>query len=250
MSFTKEHRKNIGKSLKGKPKSEKHKANIKKTHWTKKLPEEVRQIKQKISQNTPRYFQGKHLSKEHKRKIRKGNLGKKRSKETKEKIRKKTLERFKNGMPDTIKKAIGKGLKRAYKEGRRQPGMKGRHQTKEARKKIGRYNKGKKSSWYIDGRTPEITKIRHSIESRLWRESNFARDNWTCQKCGVRSKSGKIIYLHSHHIYNFSQYPELRFAIDNGITFCKKCHDKFHKIYGKKNNTREQVEEFLLEKDE
>ena len=38
----------------------------------------------------------------------------------------------------------------------------------------------------------------------------------------------------------------IRFKINNGITFSKKSHDLFHKIYGKMNNTKKQVKEFLL----
>ncbi len=104
---------------------------------------------------------------------------------------------------------------------------------------------GKDNPNFKGGITPENHKIRSSIEIRLWREAVFARDAWTCQKCGSMSEKGKAIYLHSHHIKNFAEYPELRFAIDNGITFCKKCHDLFHKIYGRRNNTKEQLEEFL-----
>ena len=62
-------------------------------------------------------------------------------------------------------------------------------------------------------------RIRTSIEYRLWREAVFARDNWTCQKCNI--KGGE---LHAHHKKSFAEYPELRFAIDNGVTLCKPCH--------------------------
>ena len=33
--------------------------------------------------------------------------------------------------------------------------------------------------------------------------------------------------------------------LKNGITLCRDCHKKFHKIYGKKNNNKGQVEEFI-----
>lgn len=90
------------------------------------------------------------------------------------------------------------------------------------------------------GVTPIHNKIRSSIESKLFIQAVFARDGYVCQKTGV--KGGKLT---AHHILNFSSHPELRFAIDNGITLSIEAHDEFHKIYGKKNNTREQLEEFL-----
>jgi len=90
------------------------------------------------------------------------------------------------------------------------------------------------------GITPQNTKIRNSIETSLWREAVFTRDNWVCQKCKI--KGGK---LHPHHICNFADYPELRLAINNGVTLCRKCHLKFHKKYGKKQNTKKQLKEFL-----
>ena len=100
--------------------------------------------------------------------------------------------------------------------------------TKKHRQNISRAHKGEKSYLWRGGITPKNRLIRSGIEFRLWREAVFARDNWTCQKCGVRSGNRKRVYLHSHHIKSFADFPELRFAIDNGITLCKACHTSLH----------------------
>lgn len=117
----------------------------------------------------------------------------------------------------------------------------GLKRSEETKIKIGNSSRGEKNHNWKGGVTTESQKIRHSIENRLWRESIFARDNWTCQKC-KDNKGGNLV---AHHILNFSQYPELRFAIDNGITLCNNCHNLFHKKYKQFNNTREQLQEFL-----
>ena len=99
---------------------------------------------------------------------------------------------------------------------------------------------GEKCNWWKGGITPKNQKIRQSFESKLWRKTIFERDNFICQKYGI--KGGELA---AHHINNFADFPELRFAIDNGITLSKKAHQEFHKKYGTKNNTREQLKEFL-----
>jgi hypothetical protein len=115
----------------------------------------------------------------------------------------------------------------------------GRKHTIESRKKMSEAQKGSKCYAWKGGITPINFAIRNSIQYRLWRESVFARDNWICQRC---KKNGGIV---AHHIKPFSSYSELRFAIDNGIVFCKSCHNLFHSIYGKKDNNKEQIEEFI-----
>lgn len=108
---------------------------------------------------------------------------------------------------------------------------------------IGSRLKGKDHPWYIDGRTPENKIVRGSIEMKLWKKACMERDNFTCQKTGQVGGN-----LEVHHINNFSSFKELRTSIENGITFSKETHKLFHKIYGNKNNTIEQVEEFICRK--
>jgi len=88
--------------------------------------------------------------------------------------------------------------------------------------------KGEKSHLWKGGKTKLSFIERTRATYRVWRESVFQRDHYTCQKCGSRSRKDREVYLHAHHIKHFSSHPELRFVVDNGITLCSKCHELYH----------------------
>lgn len=100
--------------------------------------------------------------------------------------------------------------------------------------------KGDKSYFWNGGKSSENETARNNLEYREWRNKVFIRDNFKCVCC-----KDKGINLNAHHIFNFSNYIELRYNLDNGVTLCEKCHIEFHNIYGRKNNDNNQLKEFL-----
>lgn len=93
---------------------------------------------------------------------------------------------------------------------------------------------------------PEYSRVeRATYEYNTWRTDVFKRDNYTCQKCKSRSKSGSNLIINAHHIKNWKDNPDSRYDPRNGITLCEDCHKSFHSIYGKSNNNEKQLEEFL-----
>ena len=147
-------------------------------------------------------FKGKKHNEEAKNKIRlrhignKYNLGKKRSEESKKKM---SLSH------------IGKKLSII------------------TRLKISNSHKGEKAPNWKGGISPVNQIIRGCIEYKLWRESVFIRDNYTCIWCGKRGGE-----LNADHIKPFAEYPLDRFKLENGITWCKPCHGRYHKSFNKK----------------
>jgi len=161
---------------------------------------------------------GRKLSKEHIEKIAFARRGMKRSEFTKRKTSESLLKMYKE-RPEL------RNQKRetAIRLGINPPTFRGSHHTEKTRKKMSEYkitNK-ERNPFYKGGISKINDLIRKSFKSKLWREAVFARDNWTCQTCGVKGGN-----LNAHHIKPFSQYPELRLATDNGITLCKECHRK------------------------
>ncbi len=162
---------------------------------------------------------------------------------------------LKKGQHNSLKTEFKKGWKHSKEwkqmmkekmEGENNPSKRldVKRKISEAKKGVPLLNyRGEKSSSWIDGRTPENERIRKSLEMKLWKCACLKRDEFTDQKTG--QQGGKLVV---HHINNFADFPELRTTISNGITLLKETHEEFHKIYGKKNNTKEQLDKFLNQK--
>jgi len=127
--------------------------------------------------------------------------------------------------------------------------------SKETRKKLSEASSGRKHSkescMKMSGKNNHRWNPNLTNEDRYnnraypdyfeWREAVYKKDNYKCQCCGDK-KGGN---LNAHHIESYRDNPELQIAIQNGITFCKKCHVNFHHQYGYGNNNKEQLEEYL-----
>ena len=82
----------------------------------------------------------------------------------------------------------------------------------------------------------EDRRLRNSAKYSIWRSACMLRDDFTCQECGERG-----CFLEVHHIKSWRDYPELRFNINNGITYCKECHIKIDPY--RKGRTKLKMEE-------
>jgi 5-methylcytosine-specific restriction endonuclease McrA len=86
-----------------------------------------------------------------------------------------------------------------------------------------------------NGITPIHKVVRNSPQYTNWRTQVFGRDNFTCQECGQRGS-----WLEVHHVKHFANilkehniqslesaiHCDELWDINNGITLCKKCHNK------------------------
>ncbi|MBU2007483.1 MAG: hypothetical protein KKF08_19105 [Gammaproteobacteria bacterium] len=100
--------------------------------------------------------------------------------------------------------------------------------------------RGNKCYLWKGGISPINRRERNCSKYRQWQLNVLARDKFTCQK--DKTIGGDLCI---HHIKNFFKYPELRFITNNGITLSRRAHIEFHKKYGIRNNTLEQVIEFI-----
>ena len=98
----------------------------------------------------------------------------------------------------------------------------GKRHTEESKEKISKSKKGKmvgnnNPNWK-GGLSTESYKQRRLFKKKMQKKI-FERDDYTCQVCYNRGG-----YLHVDHIKRWSEYPDLRFDIDNCRTLCMSCH--------------------------
>lgn len=98
------------------------------------------------------------------------------------------------------------------------------------------HNRGEKSNLWKGGLSTTNQLIRQSTEYKLWRTAVYERDGYTCIWC--KQRGGK---LNADHIKPFCDYPELRFAIDNGRTLCIPCHRTTDTYGGKSKKQKELI---------
>lgn len=117
------------------------------------------------------------------------------------------------------------------------PWNKGKSLSEETKRKISQSlmgrptgRTGSKSNFWKGGKSSEYTKLKNSLAWKNWRRSVFERDDYTCQECGERNYkgNGKSVWIHPHHIKSRTEFPELQFDVNNGITLCRDCHRKTH----------------------
>jgi len=77
------------------------------------------------------------------------------------------------------------------------------------------------SSWNWSGGTDERTT---DARYREWSNAVLERDDYICQDCEQRG--GKLT---AHHIERWSEAPDRRYDVDNGVTLCYECHAERHK---------------------
>lgn len=189
------------------------------------------------------WSKGRHLSEEHRRKIGLALSGRKGRIHTEKEKKRISLALIGRKFSEESKEKMRKNNAR-YWLGKK-ASIESRKKMNEAQKRMGNHpppyiQRGENCHFWKGGITPENKKVRTSLEMKLWRRAVFERDNFICQKYGI--KGGRLAV---HHINNFADFPELRLAIDNGVTLSERAHIEFHKKYGKKNNTKEQLGEFL-----
>lgn len=109
----------------------------------------------------------------------------------------------------------------------------GKKQSQKVKQFLSQSRRGENNPAWKGGTTWASSKIRSSKIYREWANFIYEKDSFTCVTCGYKSK-GKVkgvrLDIHADHIKSFTDFPELRFDLDNGRTLCVPCHIKLTAI--------------------
>jgi len=128
---------------------------------------------------------------------------------------------------------------------------KGKPKSEEHKRKMSKVhkgkNKGKDNPNWNPNKTDEEREYDRTKDQKClnWSKEVKERDNFKCIVPGCNNHD-----LESHHLDNWSDYPEKRYDLDNGITLCIEHHKSangysFHTIFGHNGNIQEQFIEWI-----
>ena len=150
-------------------------------------------------------------------------LGKHHTDEARQKIKTKRADQV---TTLSMLKGLEYGRKKAWT-----PEMRARMSQVAKDRKLG-YGKGEQAANWRGGRTPLVRSYRAHSNYKIWRSAIFARDNYTCLKCGVHNpleanhiKTVKEIFIGNSFVTmdDVLACPIL-WDISNGETLCRSCH--------------------------
>ena len=104
---------------------------------------------------------------------------------------------------------------------------KGYHHTNDAKLRNSKSHSGENAYQWIKDRSllqkyGDSNLDRRSSAYREWRKLVKNRDNWEC-RISNQDCFGKLIV---HHILGWTEFPELRYEVNNGITLCQFHHPR------------------------
>lgn len=108
----------------------------------------------------------------------------------------------------------------------------GRKYSLEHRRKISEGLRGKSNfsgkygedhpRWIKDRSQLAKRQERSDMAYKEWRKNVWVRDSWKCRI----SNQDCVGRIEAHHILGWTDYPELRYDINNGITLCHAHHPR------------------------
>lgn len=85
-----------------------------------------------------------------------------------------------------------------------------------------KWNVGENNPSWIDRKDFDTLNIRNLKEYKEWRLTVYEKYNYKCWVCESRED------ITAHHFYGYTEFPDKRIDIDNGVVLCQRCHVGYH----------------------